>query len=243
MRPPLPPPARGSLIFSLRALVVLAFALVMMRLRIATVPASEASDRIVRAWAARVLRWSGCHVTVHGAEHLTGSCALFVANHASALDSVVLMASLAAPFRFVVNHAAATRPLLGAAISKAGHLVVDRRSAASRAACARLMIAALRHGTSLVVYPEGTRAVGAMLPFQAVPFRVAQAAGRQVVPIAIEGTGQILPRRFWLLSRVPVTVTVLPPIESGPGMTAMALRDEAASAIAARLNRSLPPAT
>jgi fatty-acyl-CoA synthase len=230
---------RGSLFFSARVLFVLVVLLPPFWVRVALSPAGGSVDRIVRTWARRALRWSGCRVTISGAEHLERApCALLVANHSSVIDSVVLMASVPARFRFVANHLAATRPFIGLAVRKAGHLIVDRGSAASRAACGRAMIEALRAGTSLMVFPEGTRAAEALLPFQIGAFRVALAAGRPVVPIAIVGTRQVLPRRLRLLRPAPITVTVLPPIAHSPSRTAAELRDQVVYAIARQVAAS-----
>ena len=112
---------------------------------------------------------------------------MLVANHSSYLDSVVLAAAIPRDCRFVANHMAATRPLLGLIIRKSGHLLVDRESRRSRAACARAMIELLQDGTSLVLFPEGTRAGRDVLPFRAGAFRAAFRTGRPVIPIAISG--------------------------------------------------------
>ncbi len=230
---------RGSVIFSARVLVVLILLLPPLWVCVALSTPGEPTDRLVRRWAQRALRWSGCHVTVIGAEHLRSEpCALLIANHASAIDSVVLMASLPTRFRFVANHLAATRPFIGLAVRKAGHLLVDRGSVASRAACGRAMIEALRNGTSLMIFPEGTRAANGLLPFQLGPFRVAVAAARPVVPIAISGTRQVLPRRLRMLRPSPITVTVLPAMMPRSSQPAAELRDHVAGAIAGRLAAS-----
>ena len=94
---------------------------------------------------------------------------MLVANHSSYLDSLALVAAIPRDCRFVANHLAATRPLLGLIIRKSGHLVVDRASRQSRAACARAMIALLQDGTSLVLFPEGTLGQD-VLPFHAGGF-------------------------------------------------------------------------
>jgi 1-acyl-sn-glycerol-3-phosphate acyltransferase len=230
---------RGSVFFSARVLVVLMALLPPFWLRAVLTPAGEPVNQLVRRWSRRALRWSGCRVTVSGLEHLDGApCSLLVANHSSIIDSVVLIASVPASFRFVVNHMAASRPFIGPAIRRAGYLTVNRGSAASRAACGRAMIEALEAGTSLMVFPEGTRAEAGLLPFQLGAFRVALAAGRPIVPIAVSGTGQVLPRRLRLLRRAPIAVTILPPVACPSGTTALELRDQVAGVIATQIAAS-----
>jgi fatty-acyl-CoA synthase len=230
---------RGSVIFSVWVLVVLIVALPPLWLLLAFSPSEEQRiNRLVRTWARRVVRWSGCSLNVSGTEHLAQTpCALMVANHSSFLDSVVLLAAVPSDFRFVANHVAATRPLVGLILRKAGHLVVNRGSARSRATCARAMIAALRAGRSLMVFPEGTRGAEGLLPFQMGPFRIAAAVGCAVTPVAIVGTRSILPRRIRLLRRGPISVIVLAPIAVAPSerFIATELRDRAARAMSACL--------
>jgi 1-acyl-sn-glycerol-3-phosphate acyltransferase len=231
---PDPEAVHGSLFFSMWVLVVLIVALPPLWLLLTLSPAGDRADRLVRTSARRLVRWSGCGLNVIGTEHLADTpCALMVANHSSFLDSVVLLAAVPGDFRFVVNHLAATRPLVGLAIHKAGHLVVNRGSARSRATCGRAMIAALRAGRSLMVFPEGTRGGRELLPFQTGPFRIAAFVGCSVTPVAIVGTRSILPRRFRLLRRTPITVIVLPAIAAAAPEHCIAtdLRDRAARAL------------
>ena len=159
---------------------------------------------------------------------------MLVANHSSYLDSVVLVAAIPRDCRFVANHLAATRPLIGLIIRKAGHLVVDRGSRRSRAACARAMMELLRDGTSLLLFPEGTRAGSEILPFHTGAFRAAVKTGRPVIPIAISGTRRIWPRRIRLLRQNAIVVRVLPAIHADVQTydSAARLRDAAAGVIA-----------
>jgi hypothetical protein len=129
-----PEAERGSVLFSAWVLVVLIGALPSLWALLALTPSARKADRLVRTWARGVIRLSCCGLRVSGMEHLQHQpCAVMVANHSSFLDSVVLLAAVPADYRFVVNHLAATRPLVGLAIRRSGHLVVDRRSARSRA--------------------------------------------------------------------------------------------------------------
>jgi 1-acyl-sn-glycerol-3-phosphate acyltransferase len=127
---------------------------------------------------------------------------VLVANHASCVDSVMLMAALPVDYRFVVNHHLASYPFFGLAIRKSRYLIVDRTQAAARRACALQMIDTLRQGTSLLVFPEGTRHRGSgLLPFRPGAFRAAVEVGRPVIPITLAGTRDIWPYRAWVLQR------------------------------------------
>jgi fatty-acyl-CoA synthase len=177
-------------------------------------PRGRRSDMWSKRWARWLIRASGCALTVRGADYvLEDGPVVFVSNHASYVDSIVLMAALPWPYRFVVAHAYTAWPVVGTAIRKAGYITVDRRSAMTRARSFDVIEAAVRNGSSVLIYPEGRRAHGPVLePFRAGAFRVAAATGRPVVPISVRGTRVIMGRGVRLWRRGPIDVTIHQPI-------------------------------
>jgi 1-acyl-sn-glycerol-3-phosphate acyltransferase len=173
-------------------------------------PRGRLPARLLRQSARLVIRASGCRLRVQGVDRLARERpVVVVANHGSYLDSIVLMAALPPDYVFVVHHELASIPFFGLAVRKSRHLVVDRTRAKARRACVLAMIDTLRRGTSLVVFPEGTRHRGSeLLPFRPGAFRAAVEAGRPVVPITLIGTRDIWPPDTWLLHRGQVDVVV-----------------------------------
>jgi 1-acyl-sn-glycerol-3-phosphate acyltransferase len=161
--------------------------------------------------------------------------AILAANHASYLDVVVLLAVLPAGIRFVAKRELLSTPMVGTVIRKAGHLTVDRGQTSRSVADAERVTRALRDGSSVLVFPEGTfvRRSG-ILPFRLGTFKSAVETGRPVVPIAIRGTRAILCAGRWLPRPGPVSITVGPPLApEGAGWPAMvALRDRTRTEIA-----------
>jgi 1-acyl-sn-glycerol-3-phosphate acyltransferase len=182
---------------------------------LSVLPDGRLPDRLLR-WCARlVIRLSRCRLRVRGIERLQ-RCgpAMLVANHASYLDSLVLMAAIPVDYRFVVNHRAVTWPLIGLAIRKVGHLVVDRTNLTGRRACALAMRETLRQGMSVLVFPEGTiHRNGDLLPFRPGAFRIAVEVGRPVVPISLRGTRHVLPDGPRVFRRGSLDVTIHEPVE------------------------------
>jgi len=178
-------------------------------------PRGRAAHRLVRGWSRLVVRASGCRVRMTGVDHLRGAgTVVLVSNHISYIDSVVFLAVVPVDFRFVAEHGVLTWPLVGTGVRKAGHLTVNRGSRAARLACAGTMVATLRAGGSLLVYPEGRRSRGeGLLPFRLGAFRAAVDAGRPVVPIAICGTDTIVSTERRWLRRGPIEITIHAPIE------------------------------
>lgn len=177
-------------------------------------PAGRRADRLVRFWSRFIVRATFCRLRVSGLDHLAGSLpAVFVSNHRSYVDAVVVMAAIPAEFRFVAFHGVLTWPVVGTAIRKAGHLTVNRADRAARLLCARAMTETLRRGHSLFVFPEGMASpTSELLPFRLGAFRAAVEAGRPIVPMTLDGTGAMLPMHGALLRPAPLGVTIHAPI-------------------------------
>jgi len=202
-----------ALLFTAYVGVVLLLAAGSLRLLLAIVPDGPRANRLARAWTRALIRASGCRVRLTGAIPSSGGAVVCVSNHESYIDSLILLATLPADFRFVANHGVLDIPVIGTVLRKAGHLTVDRGSKDAQLACGEAMTAALSDGVSLIVYPEGTRAgSGGMLPFRLGAFRAAVEAGRPIVPVTLLGTRRVLAPDEWLVRRGPIDVVVHEPI-------------------------------
>jgi 1-acyl-sn-glycerol-3-phosphate acyltransferase len=151
---------------------------------------------------------------VVGLEHLQGlGSGILVANHASYIDPVVLMAAIPAEFRFLAKRALMLYPVVGAVIRKAGHITVEKGGLRGRIAGLDEVERQLRSDEWLMIFPEGTfvRAPG-LLHFHLGAFRAAVDTGRPIVPVAIAGARRVLPDGTWLFRHGPITVTIGPPM-------------------------------
>ena len=150
---------------------------------------------VARSWARCLLLVSGVKVKVEGLEQLTPNGSyVFVANHLSYMDTPVLLGNLP-DFRFLAKSGLFKIPLLGTHLVTAGHIPVPRGDA--RAAVKTMTSAAqlIRdRGISLLIFPEGGRSHdGALADFQEGAAYIAIRAGVPLVPIALQGTREVLP--------------------------------------------------
>jgi 1-acyl-sn-glycerol-3-phosphate acyltransferase len=144
---------------------------------------AAARDAIVGRWATQVLRDIGVEVRVTGAPH--PGPALFVANHVSWLDIPALHAS-APRTRFVSKSAIAHWPLLGTLARAGGTLFIERERKRDALRVVHEVAAALRAGSTVAVFPEGTTGPGdAVLPFHGNLLQAAIATGTAVQPIVL----------------------------------------------------------
>ncbi|MBB3897337.1 lysophospholipid acyltransferase family protein [Roseococcus suduntuyensis] len=107
---------------------------------------------------------------------------LYVSNHSSWLDILVLGATLDA--RFVSKSEVGTWPVIGW-VAKLGRTVFVSRTRGRTGSEAQEMRARMEAGDSLILFPEGTTSDGArVLPFRSSFFAVANAA-QQVQPVTL----------------------------------------------------------
>ena len=195
-----------------------------------------AARRWLRRFARLLAAASLSRVTASGLEHARGvEPAVFVANHASFADAVVVLAALPAGLRFAAKSRLATYPILKTLIRRAGYLRIDRDAPSQRVEGADHVRSTLAAGESMFVFPEGrfVRAPG-LLPFRLGAFRAAAEAGRPLVPVALTGTRRLFPADTVLLRPGRIRVVVAPPLHprSAEWSEVVRLRDEARRAIA-----------
>jgi len=117
------------------------------------------------------------------------------------------------------------------------------RHSADRAALKR-SLDLLKAGHSLIIYPEGTRVESGVLasPEPGAGF-IAQKTGCPVVPVALSGTRECLPKGAHWPRRVPVSITFGKPFvvaSKRPDGTRVS-HQEAADAIMVQIAELLPP--
>jgi 1-acyl-sn-glycerol-3-phosphate acyltransferase len=176
-------------------------------------------------------------LAVRGLENLPRGASLLVANHASYLDGVVLIAAVPRPFRFVAKRELKSQFVAGIYLSRLGAEFVERYDTQQSVQDAGRLADLAASGTSLAFFPEGTftRAAG-LMPFHLGAFAAAARAGVPVLPVAIRGTRAMLRSGQWLPRRGTLVVTIAQPIPVPQGVdgdfrAAVMLRDTARSAI------------
>jgi 1-acyl-sn-glycerol-3-phosphate acyltransferase len=165
-------------------------------------------------WARSICAASGVVVSVTGTEKLDAEKPyIFAANHQSQFDILALQGFLGIDFRWLAKKELFKVPIWGPAMRKAGYIPVDRsrgRQALKSLGEAAQKIAA---GTSVIIFPEGTRTRdGIMQDFKAGAMVLAIKSGVDIVPVAIKGTYEILPKGKLLINPGNVTIRVGNPI-------------------------------
>ena len=121
---------------------------------------------------------------------------VFVANHQGAFDIFLIYGFLGRSFRWMMKKSLRALPLIGKASESAGHIFVDKSGPKAIHKTYEQGRQVLRHGVSLVVFPEGARTfTGHMAKFRRGAFQLADELGLPIVPITIDGSFDVLPRQ------------------------------------------------
>ena len=205
-------------------------------------PTTELRWRLMRRAIGAMAGITGVRVRVRGLQHLPApdQRCILVANHASYLDTPLLILALPYRFSFVAKAELRTNPAVHLFLRRIGTEFIERQNARSAARDLRALTELSRRGRSLFFFPEGTiRREPGLLPFRMGAFNTAADEGIPVIPIAIKGSRAILKdgERWPHPGEVLITIgrALHPGDFSGAGQdkrqTAQTLRDAAHAAI------------
>ncbi|MEW6430334.1 MAG: 1-acylglycerol-3-phosphate O-acyltransferase [Myxococcota bacterium] len=179
----------------------------------------SASMWVVQRFWSPVLLWAGgAQLEVQGLEGLDRKRPyVFVSNHQSTIDIPALFVALPWNTRFVSKKALMYVPFLGWYMWLAKFIFVDRGNRKTAIASLDKAAQQIRDGISIIVFAEGTRSPDLTVkPFKKGPFALAMKAGVPIVPVAIEGSGKLMPKNRWVITPGPIKVLVGKPIDPQP---------------------------
>lgn len=179
---------------------------------------ADKAQILPRIWARLICWCAGVKVTVTGQENLEANQTyIFAANHQSQFDIFALQGYLGFDFRWMAKKELFAIPIFGAGMRAAGYISVDRSR--GRQALQSLNEAAqkIKAGTSVIIFPEGTRSPhGQLQPFKSGAMVLAIKAQVPIVPVAILGTHEVLPKGRILSRPGRVLIRLGPPIDTTP---------------------------
>jgi putative phosphoserine phosphatase/1-acylglycerol-3-phosphate O-acyltransferase len=157
---------------------------------------------------------AGIDFDVTGEEHLwSHRPAVFIFNHQSVLDVVILGRLLRRDVTGVVKMEAARDPIFAPIGKLLDVAYVDRGNREQARAALEPVRQRLAAGISVAIAPEGTRSVTPRLgAFKKGAFHIAMQAGVPLVPIVIRNAGDLMWKRSLIVRSGTLHVVVLPPV-------------------------------
>ncbi|MGW3916617.1 lysophospholipid acyltransferase family protein [Streptomyces sp. NPDC005070] len=171
-----------------RAVLRLAALLAVVVLGVALIPLvgllrDRSRQRWIRRWCLALVHTAGVRTRITGAVRPTGGV-LIVSNHISWLDIPLLAA--VRPARMVAKKEVRGWPVLGALAARGGTLFIDRDRLRALPGTVREVAEALRGGSAVAAFPEGSTWCGrARGRYRRALFQAALDAGAPVQPVRI----------------------------------------------------------
>ena len=167
-----------------------------------------------RSWSRLLLRVSGVKVDIRGTENLdVRTRYVYVANHNSLFDIPVVLACVPDNIRIMYKRELNKIPVFGWCLALSPFIALDRADGRDAMVKLDATIASMREGTSVLVFPEGTRSKNGMLgEFKRGAFVLAARSGKPLVPLAILGSAAILPARKTELNKGTVILMINAPV-------------------------------
>ena len=148
-----------------------------------------------------------------GVEHVPKrGPALFVVNHQSFLDPMMVGIPLSRPLRFLARDTLFRHPLMRAFLNKVYAIPVNRDAASSTTI--RLAASQLRQGFFVGIFPEGTRSIDGELGTLKPGFiALIRRADAPIIPVGLAGTGAAFPRGAWFVRPKKCRLVYGPPLQ------------------------------
>jgi 1-acyl-sn-glycerol-3-phosphate acyltransferase len=122
---------------------------------------------------------------------------IFYVNHSSWIDIALVNRVIPRNLHFIAKEELRKKPFVGGAISGMDMVFVDRSNRAKAVKSLNEAAIKVKEGRNIIAFPEGTRSLdGQLKPFKKGLFHLAIQSGVPLVPVAISGAFDLVPKGF-----------------------------------------------
>lgn len=152
------------------------------------------TDRHAKHFGQRLLEVTQTRLEVFHADRLDPTRSyLYMSNHQSMIDIPVMFVAVPHSLRMVAKEILFKVPFFGSAMRQAGIIPIDRKNIHRAKGQLEEAKERLKEGLSIWLAPEGTRSrTLELLPFKKGGFHVALALGVPILPVWIQGAGEVM---------------------------------------------------
>lgn len=111
---------------------------------------------------------------------------VFVSNHQGTIDPAIIYAAIDIPFTFVSKQENKKIPIIGSWMKTIRTITFDRNSRKGNISMLRESISRIKEGTSILIFPEGTRSLSNDLgEFKLGALNIASVTKSDIVPVSL----------------------------------------------------------
>jgi 1-acyl-sn-glycerol-3-phosphate acyltransferase len=151
---------------------------------------------IGKFWSLLNVYLSGTRLYLRGKEKFQkDSTYIVMSNHQSLFDVWALIGKMPLQLRWLIKAEIKKMPVFGYALERMGHIYVDKRKRKGTAQSLEAAAGKIREGTSVVIFPEGTRSEdGNLRKFLKGGAIIALRSGVPILPVTVNGGRFVLPK-------------------------------------------------
>lgn len=176
----------------------------------------SAADEYLRKtaylWSEFTLKIIGMELDVQGKENIPKEQCVFIANHSSILDIIILLYTIDKKMGFIAKKEILKTPIIGYWLKKSKCVPLDRENPRAAIAAINKAIENIKEGSSMVIFPEGTRnKEGEVGKFKKGSLKLATKSKAPIVPVSIdrasrafEDTRQFKPTKIKVVFGKPI---------------------------------------
>ena len=166
-----------------------------------------------KLWAWIMLTVTNIHPQIRNREKIQkGQSYIIISNHQSEYDILALVTRLGIQFRWIIKKELLKAPLFGYALYAARNIFIDRSNTEQAIKSIHQGIDRLPPGVSVMFFAEGTRSPdGRIQEFKKGGFIMALEKGLPILPITVNGSRKVLPKKSLVFRPGPIEVVVADP--------------------------------
>mgnify|MGYP000229829739 CR=1 FL=1 len=170
---------------------------------------------LFRLWVDIIIWTCGMKIRAEGMENIDPARSyIVVANHQSYMDIPALAYVFPSRLRFIAKSSLLYIPFFGITMKRLGHAIINRGERVKALKTVGEFIKNLRKGDSIVIFPEGTRSKdGRVGDFKKGALLLVVKSGLPVLPVAICGTRQVMPKGRFYVTPGEVRIKIGAPID------------------------------
>ncbi len=165
-------------------------------------------------WARTMLAATGVRPRIRGRDRIRpGQSYVIISNHQSEFDILALVTTLGIQFRWIIKQELRKVPMFGYALYAARNIFIDRSDPSRAVQSIHAGVDRLPAGVSVMFFAEGTRSAdGSIQAFKKGGFMLAIEKGLPVLPVTVNGSRRVLPKKSLVFHPGPIEVVVSDPI-------------------------------
>lgn len=175
---------------------------------------------ISKMWAYFMLYATGVRVVIKNREKIRkGTSYVIISNHQSQYDILAIVTSLGIQYRWIIKQELRKVPLFGYALYVSRNIYIDRSNSTRAVESIHAGMDRLPPGASVMFFAEGSRSPdGTIREFKKGGFIMALEKHFPILPVTVNGSRKVLPKKSFVFRPGTIEVVVGDPIETS-GLT------------------------